>query len=1765
MKMKRRMTAIILAGMLVVLSACSTTAKDQGNDGARNEATVIMQQENNVVMAYNEAMNLMIQGKYGEAAEKLAGITYYQDSVQLSRYCRAQALAAEGKYADAISELEKLGSFRDAPQSAAYFSARLAEENAGSSPTFRVYAADMYDVNEISGYRDSEARAAKIRLELYQEGLKAEEEARWARAAECYDALGNYSESRIRFLYTTGRMFEAEGETQGISYANAAMYLHNAGDYRDAADRKQQCLEKAFAKADQLIREEDFAGARKIYTAMGDLCDADKFKKLEEAVRAAEERARQTRIAEADVLMEQEKFDEARKIYTECNELEKAKEAVYQKAAWLDRNGQPASAAKIYMDITDYKDSREKHYLLGKTRMESDPETASSILLEDRGYPEAADDLYMIARAASDAKNYPLSIAIYSEFSGEKDCTLRMMNDLYLYGRKLLEENNPEQAAQVFDMLKGVGSADLYAQMARYAAADALETQGKYETAADAFDLIAGYEDAADRADECRYKLALEKKKNGDYAEAAKVFAKLGNKKDSMEQEKDCRYLLAGKNADDMRWEDAISLYEALGDYSDSKARCLECYRRLGWKKLEAGESEAAYNLFVSAGDEEGQARAAFDTGEKYTAIMNLDRALKWYGLAASLPETEERTAMVAQSLLDMEEDSLSESYASVVANSEKSQAVLYALALRSLERKDEEAALRQMKKAGDNSDASERFQEMLSARVEALIAQDQLDDAIFLCSTYGNREKAEEIRALKAEEERRKVEEAEKAAYETRLKAADDMLNAGKYEEAAALYSEIGENELAESALAKKLETEEAIRLAEEAAKAKLEAAELEKYRAREEEAAGLLAAGRYDEAISIYEELNDGEMVNEIIYRKAAALNQPELYLEIPEYKDSRELHYQAGKALLDSDPEKAFTILAEDMTYADVQTVLYDLAGKASENENYLLSSSIYEKLGTQPLDPGNPMADCLMLSVQEMYRYGIQLKEQGDWETATVIFNQLDGIGKAAERLSESYYAIAASLEESGKYSQAAVSFESLGDYRDAAERSKQNRYNAAVKMMESGDYENAEKALAELSRYSSEAAETLMECRYRKATGLMNRGKYEEAGQIFAVLGDYAESAENNRKCIYQIAEQMMAGAEYLKAIGVYETLGDYQDASEKILACHTAIAEQYIAEAEAFLKNRKTDRAAESYQSAYREYEKAGNTEKTESLATLVAECYQSVGDLNKALEWYRRAGNAGKSRIAEIAEYCFRTEQDSIAETIAVEAGTEEAKAILFQLSVKKRAEGDDAAELRLLEEAGDYQDAVSRLEDIKMLRAEEMIEAGKFAEAEAIAGQLSETSGRKLIYRLAEKQLSAGNEDEALRLFSADRDYADSEDRYNEILYQRALRQMEDGQYIAAGETLDQIPEYKDAAGKKKEALYGLALSGGDDKDSDAVRNARLTYVEDKIEEADYDAAILMLESMNQDKLIMEKLQSTRFSRAEKREAAGDYEGAVEDYTAVGAYSDAPERILRLRYQQAMLCKAAEDYDGAIGYLNIIPDYEDAAEQIRECTYLKAGKLVSEGDQAGAVGLYQDIIDYRDVRKILADGETVPEGLGEWRASLVPGNIVHFGSGEDAELGWIVLDNEEGNLLLIAENSSEYRAFDTGTRVSWQHSAIRKYLNGEFISSHFSDAEEAAIQMTFVKAEKGSLSKSSPGNNTEDKVFLISEQEFNKYQEIFLQYPGSSDWWTRTPGNAGNNICVVHVYPDGKKSSIQSVAANSEKITIRPLLWVNASIIIH
>jgi len=212
-----------------------------------------------------------------------------------------------------------------------------------------------------------------------------------------------------------------------------------------------------------------------------------------------------------------------------------------------------------------------------------------------------------------------------------------------------------------------------------------------------------------------------------------------------------------------------------------------------------------------------------------------------------------------------------------------------------------------------------------------------------------------------------------------------------------------------------------------------------------------------------------------------------------------------------------------------------------------------------------------------------------------------------------------------------------------------------------------------------------------------------------------------------------------------------------------------------------------------------------------------------------------------------------------------------------------------------------------------------------------------------------------------------------------------------------------------------------------------------------------------------------------------------------------------------------------------------------------------------------------------------------------------------------EKQPIKWRVLNVDDENVFLIADKGLDMNSFSTWniqTKVSWENSIVRSWLNGyssdsnvddfdysllgesSFINSAFSNGEKEYIKNTDVNNDNltqgyyNSVNEyykmrvdydpscdTRGGNNTSDKIFLLSYAEItnkaygfdtdgslygnessrncNPSLYCFKNVNYDSDWLLRSPGDSGNSVIAVRY--DGYAQEINSCGM------IRPALYVS------
>lgn len=188
----------------------------------------------------------------------------------------------------------------------------------------------------------------------------------------------------------------------------------------------------------------------------------------------------------------------------------------------------------------------------------------------------------------------------------------------------------------------------------------------------------------------------------------------------------------------------------------------------------------------------------------------------------------------------------------------------------------------------------------------------------------------------------------------------------------------------------------------------------------------------------------------------------------------------------------------------------------------------------------------------------------------------------------------------------------------------------------------------------------------------------------------------------------------------------------------------------------------------------------------------------------------------------------------------------------------------------------------------------------------------------------------------------------------------------------------------------------------------------------------------------------------------------------------------------------------------------------------------------------------LYQKYMEpkirYKDSINVLKDAKAGDSVIfGTYEQDKVEMN------GQD-DIEWIVLDKEGDKVLLLTKYCLLGKSYNSEfTSVTWETCSLREWLNTTFIETAFNAYEQDLLIETPLVCDDNPVYHTDGGNDTEDKVFLLSNEEVTRYLlrdderkaestsqalldgvNMSISY-GTSWWWLRTPGNAEDGAMVV------------------------------------
>ena len=180
-----------------------------------------------------------------------------------------------------------------------------------------------------------------------------------------------------------------------------------------------------------------------------------------------------------------------------------------------------------------------------------------------------------------------------------------------------------------------------------------------------------------------------------------------------------------------------------------------------------------------------------------------------------------------------------------------------------------------------------------------------------------------------------------------------------------------------------------------------------------------------------------------------------------------------------------------------------------------------------------------------------------------------------------------------------------------------------------------------------------------------------------------------------------------------------------------------------------------------------------------------------------------------------------------------------------------------------------------------------------------------------------------------------------------------------------------------------------------------------------------------------------------------------------------------------------------------------------------------------------------------------------------------------------------WRVLSVNGNDAFLLADQNLDAKPYNEKyTSVTWATCTLRTWLNDTFLSTAFTSAEQAAIKNTTVVNDDNPYYGTEGGENTIDKVYLLSiaeasntaygfNGEFNTESETreakntayakecgastctSTEYEGNGYWWLRSPGLYSDSASSVLL--DGYGGGWGFVDDDDD--AVRPALHLNLS----
>ena len=249
-------------------------------------------------------------------------------------------------------------------------------------------------------------------------------------------------------------------------------------------------------------------------------------------------------------------------------------------------------------------------------------------------------------------------------------------------------------------------------------------------------------------------------------------------------------------------------------------------------------------------------------------------------------------------------------------------------------------------------------------------------------------------------------------------------------------------------------------------------------------------------------------------------------------------------------------------------------------------------------------------------------------------------------------------------------------------------------------------------------------------------------------------------------------------------------------------------------------------------------------------------------------------------------------------------------------------------------------------------------------------------------------------------------------------------------------------------------------------------------------------------------------------------------------------------------------------------------------------EYTYEEALAFLDSGDTATAIDALRQLKGHKNAdqkRKELYISLFGEEIYNKIHSAEI-GDVITYGNYEQddnydngsEEIEWIVIDKDgDGNLLLLTKYAIDcVRYHKKKVDITWEECFTREWLNDSFIKAAFTEQEQMVIPVTYVENKDNPKYGTDGGNDTEDKVFLLSIEEAQnlfekdsdrktqgtKVAQLHYAYCdpfGNTAWWLRSPSFDNTKAALV---TDTGEVYIGAYHEVTEiYIATRPAMWLD------